>query len=378
MEKSDKSLLTGLDVLRFLLAVVILIYHFPHFDNIHFSNVDVQIDRSFSDEDDPVLMMNLPFKSALSLIYKYGDFAVRVFWMISGIIFYTIYLEAIHEKKISFFTFLFLRFSKLYPLHIITLCLVAVLQAIYLQKFGDYFIYKNNDALHFLLNLLLINYWNARFGFSFNGPFWSVSIELFIYIIFYMYSSVMALTVNKTLLFLSLLFFIFFYIGILSPFSEGLMYFFSGCLLVNSSKKPKVMPVRIAMALLMLVIFLKWNGNYSEQSDLARLSVIYMQVSIAAFVIIVFMFLFKKVNERFQRIFRHVGNMTYAVYMVHISAQLILILLFYERGRTFFMNTTFFFTYIVVCCMLGHLAFAYIEGPVQNFLRKRLKHSVMS
>jgi len=107
MEKSDKSLLTGLDVLRFLLAVVILIYHFPHFDNIHLSSIDVQIDRSFSEENDPVLMMNLPFKSKLSLIYRYGDFAVRVFWMISGIILFTFYQDTIKTKQISFYKFCF-------------------------------------------------------------------------------------------------------------------------------------------------------------------------------------------------------------------------------------------------------------------------------
>ncbi len=378
MGKTVRSWLMGLDLLRFLLAVVILIYHFPHFDNIHFSNVDVQTDATFSNDDDLVLMMNLPFKNTLSLIYRYGDFAVRVFWMISGIIFYTIYLQAIREKQISFFTFLSLRFTRLYPLHIITLCLVAILQFVYLQKFGDYFIYKNNDAIHFLLNLLMINYWNAQFGFSFNGPFWSVSIELFIYIMFYLYSSVMVLTANRTLLFLSLLFFLFFYTGILSPFSEGLMYFFTGCLLINSIEKPSVMPVRIAMALLLLVIFLKWNSNYTQQSVIDRLSIIYMQVSIAAFVVVAFMFMFKNVNERIQRMFRHIGNMTYSVYLIHISIQLILILLFYERGRHFFMNTSFFFIYIAVCCVLGHLAFTYIERPVQVFLRKRLKLSVTS
>lgn len=379
MEKIDRSWLTGLDVLRFLLAVVILIYHFPHFDNIHFNNLDdLSLDTTITDDGDPVLLLNLPFKYPLSYIYRYGDFAVRVFWMISGIILFTFYQDIIRTKQISFYRFLLLRFSRLYPLHIVTLCLAAILQYVYFKKFGDYFIYKNNDVIHFLLNLLMINYWNARFGFSFNGPFWSVSIEMFIYIVFYMYSSIMALTVNRTLLYLSLLFFTFFYVGILSPFSEGLMYFFCGCLLINSSKKPGKIPVIIAIALLMLVIFFKWNGSYTGQSDLARISGMYLQVSIAAFVVIVFMFLFKKANEPFQKIFRHMGNMTYAVYMIHISVQLILILIFYERGRIFFMNTTFFFTYITVCCMLGHLAFAYIERPVQHFLRKYFKLSVIS
>lgn len=373
MEKSDKSLLTGLDVLRFLLAVVILIYHFPHFDNIHFSNVDVQIDRSFSDEDDLVLMMNLPFKSALSLIYKYGDFAVRVFWMISGIIFYTIYLEAIRAKEISFFTFLFLRFSKLYPLHIITLCLVAVLQAIYLQKFGDYFIYKNNDALHFLLNLLLINYWNARFGFSFNGPFWSVSIELFIYIVFFLFSSVNALSSGKNLIWLVTLFFFFFYAGILIPFSEGLLYFFSGCYLNNSSKNVNKRNILIASGLLMLVILIKYSSGNSNTWDVNRVAGMYIQLYIATFLVIAFMLTGKSAGDRVKKFFRHVGNMTYAIYMIHICVQLIIILYFYKNGRSFFMNNIFFIMYIAVCCFMGHLAYTYLEKPAQRFLRKHAR-----
>ncbi len=62
MEKINRSWLTGLDVLRFPLAMVIIIFHFPHFDNIHFNTIEyAAFDFRATDTIDPVLARNLAF-----------------------------------------------------------------------------------------------------------------------------------------------------------------------------------------------------------------------------------------------------------------------------------------------------------------------------
>jgi len=170
----------------------------------------------------------------------------------------------------------------------------------------------------------MINYWNARFGFSFNEPFWSVSIELFIYIAFFLFSSVNALSSGKKMMWLVTLFFFFFYAGILIPFSEGLLFFFSGCYLINSSKNVNKKNILIAMGLLMLVILIKYTSGNSNTSDINRVAGIYIQLYIAASMVIAFMLTGRKAGDRVQKTFRHVGNMTYAIYMTHISPDKIL------------------------------------------------------
>ena len=166
--------LCGLHLLRFLLALSILIVHFPHFFFPY-----------GAEQPDP---NTLPFFLFLNPIYAYGGFAVSIFWMISGIIFYVFYMGEIRDLRISFPTFLGLRLTKLYPVHLLTLFLVAILQNSYTSIHGSSFIYGNNDFTHFILNLMMINFWNAKFGLSFNGPFWSVSVEIFVYILFFLLS----------------------------------------------------------------------------------------------------------------------------------------------------------------------------------------------
>jgi peptidoglycan/LPS O-acetylase OafA/YrhL len=99
IKDSGFSDLSGLHLLRFLLALSILIAHFPHF---FFPYADAQLDRRV-----------LPFQPYLDLIYSYGGFAVEIFWMISGVIFYVFYMREISDRRISFPVFLGYRLSKL-------------------------------------------------------------------------------------------------------------------------------------------------------------------------------------------------------------------------------------------------------------------------
>ena len=50
-----------------------------------------------------------------------------------------------------------------------------------LNKFGNYQINSINDTYHFILNFFFISGWGFEKSYSFNGPIWSVSIELIIY-----------------------------------------------------------------------------------------------------------------------------------------------------------------------------------------------------
>ena len=79
-----------------------------------------------------------------------------------------------------------LRFSRLYPLHTLTLFLVAGMQILFYRATGKFFIYELNDWQHFLSSLFMAQQWlPPSIEQTFNGPAWSVSVEVLLYAIFF-------------------------------------------------------------------------------------------------------------------------------------------------------------------------------------------------
>src|SRR5690606_2751289 len=76
--------------------------------------------------------------------------------------------------------------ARLYPLHFATLLLVAGLQALSFHLQLEFQIYPYNDLYHFVLNLFFVSHWGLEAGDSFHAPIWSVSVEVFIYILFWL------------------------------------------------------------------------------------------------------------------------------------------------------------------------------------------------
>src|SRR5262249_47299325 len=127
-----------------------------------------------------------PAAQFLRFFYEQGGKAVSLFFVISGFVFYWLYSRAVASTRIGAQEFALLRFSRLYPLHLATLLIVAALQPLYLSATGSYFIYAYNDAKHFVLNLFFASFWGLQSDQSFNGPSWSISIEILLYAVFFL------------------------------------------------------------------------------------------------------------------------------------------------------------------------------------------------
>lgn len=128
--------------------------------------------------------IDLPGYSFLWPAYDHGEVAVPLFWILSGFVFAIAYGR--FGKALSLREFWFRRFSRLYPLHFLTLIIVAGLQMVSLHVFGVWQVYANNDLPHFVLQLFFASNWFTMES-SFNGPIWSVSIEELIYFAFLIY-----------------------------------------------------------------------------------------------------------------------------------------------------------------------------------------------
>lgn len=161
-----------LDALRGVAALAIVFWHWQHF--FHRGTRAVAFDRT-----------RLPGFEWFSPFYLEGWRAVDLFFVLSGFIFFLLYAQRVAAREVGGRNFSTLRFSRLYPLHLLTLLIVAVGQAVFHAQLGDFFVFPRNDAYHFLLNLGFVSGWGLAHGFSFNAPVWSVSVEVLLYAIFF-------------------------------------------------------------------------------------------------------------------------------------------------------------------------------------------------
>ena len=164
--------LLGLEVIRFTCAMAVLVWHYHHFAMIG--------------DGAALTRPHAPLGTLLSPFYNFGLFGVQIFWCISGFIFYWKYAGAIASRRIEPKRFFWLRFSRLYPLHFVTLLIVAALQPIYSSLAGHPFVFMENGIGNFLLQLFLADQWAGSRAMSFNGPIWSVSAEVFVYVGFFL------------------------------------------------------------------------------------------------------------------------------------------------------------------------------------------------
>ncbi|MGR4931091.1 acyltransferase family protein [Bradyrhizobium sp. CAR08] len=165
--------LLGLEGLRFLATLAVLLWHYQHFALV--AEPAVKLTRS-----------ELPFYRVLFPFYEAGEYGVWFFWCVSGFIFFWKYRTIIADRTVDGRSFFVNRLLRLYPLHIATLLLVAVLQPVYFAQHGVYFVYPNNDLPHFLAQLFMASDWLPPRSESFNGPIWSVSVEIMDYATFFM------------------------------------------------------------------------------------------------------------------------------------------------------------------------------------------------
>ena len=162
----------SLDAVRGIAALSIVLFHFRHF---FYHGAQLGAYRT----------TELPLYGWLFPLYTRGDLAVDMFFCLSGFVFYWLYSQRIASRAISPGRFALLRFSRLYPLHLATLLAVALGQTWLLHKTGSYYVYECNDIRHFLLNLCFASSWGMEGGYSFNGPVWSVSVEVLLYALFF-------------------------------------------------------------------------------------------------------------------------------------------------------------------------------------------------
>jgi len=132
-------------------ALAVVFWHWKHF-LVYGTGLDLEF-INFPELDydrQPLFPFFEPF-------YSQGIRAVDLFFCISGFVFYWLYSNRVRQDEVDLRQFSILRFSRLYPLHLVTLITVASLQAFILVEQGRFFIFDTNDLYHFILSLFFLS-----------------------------------------------------------------------------------------------------------------------------------------------------------------------------------------------------------------------------
>lgn len=357
--------LLGLEVLRFLAAFAILVFHYRHFAFI---------------ADEPVGLVNdrLPLYRLLHIFYDHGPYGVWIFWCISGFIFFWKYRDAIADRSVGGWKFFVLRFSRLYPLHIATLLLVALVQPLYFKLNGYFFVYQENDLTHFLLQLLMANNWGFQDALSFNGPIWSISVEVLVYFFFF----TMLLATRSWLLNLVVIAaclaasgqvtaacltasgqiaacFAFFYIGGLAA-------------MARRAVTPSVYRRAAERAGWLAVIVVPLSAWQFSNGHLESMGVLLLLLTLTP----ILLFCLSRdivMPASLQKVVEAAGNMTYSSYLLHFPIQLMAVVGFaIVRKPIPLYDGTFFGLYIGTTLLASYLSYRYFEAPAQNLIRELL------
>ena len=345
-----------LDILRGFAAFSIVIFHYRIFYGSPISS-------------NKIIHNEQPFFSVLSYAYEYGWMAVQFFFILSGYIFYLFYYQKINSKNINFNKFFILRFSRLYPLHL--LCLLTISFLIY-SNFENYSV-QNFNFYHFFLNIFLVQNWGVESGPSFNEPAWSISVEMMMYIIFYFVSTRKSIYLNTFfLIILSLLLFSHFKLIAYALFCfnlGGLTFLFhekiKNKFLFNKSKRFYFILLILSM-LIFLSLILKIVILNSIQIKIIFLIFIFPLILVLSD-LIQDHFIIKKIS--FLGI---IGNFSYSIYMIHYVFQIFIIKISIFNDYEIDFNSKYFFIlYLVSLIILSILSYYLFERPAQKIIRKK-------
>ena len=313
-------------------------------------------------------------------LYTNGLYAVDLFFTLSGFIFYWLYSRPISAGAVTSLNFFVLRFSRLYPLNFVTLLLVGLLQYLYFSREGVFFVYQSNDAYHFFLNLLLMPSVGLETSYSFNGPVWSISIEVVLYALFFLASRRVS-TRPLLLAAISLVGFAIFY-GVYPPIGRGLGSFFLGGCVWHAydyliRKGLGVIAARAFLGIVGCLWLASFAGSYFDLLSPAiagRLGKRFL-VLILFPLTVLSLALWESTGGTVWRRLTVIGEVSYSVYLWHFPLQLAFALAIGTGAlRTSIVSSPLTLVlFLLATACVSSVSYRYLEMPAQAAIRRWFK-----
>jgi peptidoglycan/LPS O-acetylase OafA/YrhL len=348
--KSDPSKkFAGLEIARFLCALAVIFWHYQHF---FVKGVYTGAGRA----------AEFPLYWLFGFFYDNGYCAVQIFWMISGFIFFWKYGISINSGRISAYRFFILRFSRLYPLHFATLIVVAFLQTIYIHTHGTSFVYWGNDNFDFTLQLAFASNWIDKIPMTFNGPIWSVSVEVLVYAFFFSVVSFLRPSLSLCLILCIIVAVAGRVAGqiYMQNVFQCVEFFFAGGAMqaISASLSRRYKLVGFGVCTLGLCLSIATNFRFGST------------IGFSFFVVAAFALLDEVVSLR-RSALTNVGDLTYASYLLHFPIQLAAVLIIDALGlnRDLFLAPWALAAFILGTFGSAWIVFRTFEMPAQDALR---------
>lgn len=358
MSISDK--IRPLDALRGLGAVGIGIF-------FHYRNL--------------VELSEVPFYKVFYFLYMHGFVLVEFFFILSGIVFSFFYYDKIMKKQVGLYEFAVARISRLWPLQLLTLIIVALIQWYRVKVSLPPYASSLNDLYAFILNFFMIQSWNIYLpNYSFNTPAWALSVEIFLYILFFFLASRKKLN--------SLTCAILICIGVSLTKEEfgsylfmnqwigrGITSFFWGIILsrlivfiINNNKEKLV--ARISFITL---VFYTSFAFIMGPGEVAGGGYICMVYNMMVFPAMIFIAIFQKQCRKILLItpLQGLGKISFTIYMVHFPIQALLYTIS-DYININFASHTIWAAYSLSVIVSAVFIYRYFELPAKKYIRRKL------
>ena len=346
--------LTLIDGLRGFAALAVLFYHY-----MHFAMIGTDHERYFEYLD------YQPARAAFSILYDWGFYAVQLFWMISGFVFAAVYFGRPATTR----EFVVNRFARLYPLHFLTLLVVAGLQFIALGRVGHTLLYDNYDWWHFFLQLFFASDWLVGSGQSFNGPIWSVSVEVVVYALFWLGREPLRTFGAGGLLAVIALCLLGNLLSEISRIPNCAYYFFIGTALFRLhgwlTRRDRFWRIGIALALALAGWAALEQGSGAAREIMAI-------PALSGAVLLLLAVLEQSAPPALRRVSGWLGDCTYGIYLWHVPMQLALMLLILPDGNPaeFTAQGWFLPVWLLSVLAVARLSYLWFERPMRERLRR--------
>lgn len=276
--------------------------------------------------------MGMPLQSVFGIFYDYGQYFVELFFMISGFVMAYCYREKIANGE-DFFSYIKKRYQHLYPLFFTTLMVMVAMEYLYHLLTGSYYVYKVS-VWHLILNLLCIQTGWLTTDQSFNGPAWCISVEIFLYVLYYITTRYTrndknAYTIVNAILFVNAVIFVYkapFDLPMFNQFMlRGVACFYAGALLceinerMGRDKKESLAWKSLILFVLFRICLLFTEYSFWETEKYGQLGLILLEWPIVLFAAINWKPLRKilEVNPLIK-----LGSISMDIFLWHIPVQI--------------------------------------------------------
>lgn len=343
----------ALDVVRVMSAIAVLFWHYQHFFMPSALTQVTAAQRALS-----------PLYGFFKPLYDHGYIAVQIFWILSGFIFAAVYVE----RAATTASFFWARFARLYPLHLLTLIIVGILQYVSVAVAGHEQIYTNNNLYHFALQIFFVSEWGWQQDNSFNGPIWSVSVEILIYLAFWSVLPILRKSQSNPAIAIAL------FCWLLANFSPVAWhavwacgsYFFAGAAMWRIHSKSRTSPIVISCA---SGVFLFWGiiilANWPNLEN--KIAVPLISIGLLGLALAVD----RSPLHRYCEPAKPLGNLTYGVYLWHVPLQIAVLIAIQHWGASRLMYSPFFLLgFIISVLIVSVVSYRYFEKPMRLAFRR--------